>query len=130
MRSSQISIFGGSFHWASEKNPQNHQFLAGRLGLWVWVLEQLTPAAMASPWTWILATTLLALAQGSLLAGTCSIPDDNREFANCEQLPSLGALYAWTYNNATNTVDFAFQGKPPRRIQYQAHHNFLASSES
>ncbi|KAG0557186.1 hypothetical protein KC19_11G108400 [Ceratodon purpureus] len=61
---------------------------------------------MASAWTWILVTTLLALAQGA--NAVCSTSISNRVFASCQDLPSLGASYAWTFNNATNSVDFAF----------------------
>lgn len=32
-------------------------------------------------------------------------------FTNCQSLPKLGAALAWTINNATNSVDFAFTGR-------------------
>jgi hypothetical protein len=68
---------------------------------------------MASAWRWVLVTTtLLALVGGAVRAdAVCSTTISNRVFASCQDLPALGASYAWTFNNATNAVDFAFTGK-------------------
>lgn len=64
---------------------------------------------MALAWRWALVTALLALVGGALRAdAVCSTTISNRVFASCQDLPTLGASYAWTFNNVTNAVDFAF----------------------
>lgn len=66
---------------------------------------------MASVWTWMVATAMFVLAQGAFRTeAVCSTTVGTRVFASCQELQSLGATYAWTFNNATNSVDFAFSG--------------------
>lgn len=65
----------------------------------------------SSAWTPILMTviSILCFIHGASRAeALCDL--SNRTFVECKDLSALGATFAWTLHNDTNTIDFAFEG--------------------
>ena len=65
----------------------------------------------SSAWTPILVTviSILCFIHGASRAeALCAL--SNRTFVECKDLSALGATFAWTLHNDTNTIDFAFEG--------------------
>lgn len=56
-------------------------------------------------------TALLSFVHGaSPVHAVCNKTVGTRTFEQCQDLAALGATYAWSLNNDTNSVDFAFSG--------------------
>ena len=74
-------------------------------------------ASLLSPSSLILAFSVssLLLIISPALSLTCTSQNfaNNLKFANCADLPSLGAYLHWTYDTAKNSLSIAFVAPPP-----------------
>lgn len=72
-----------------------------------------TMAPTRGSWAWIVLAILALLCLGnspSLANAACTNTVSGKTFVQCQELRSLGASFAWTLINATNTINFAFTG--------------------
>lgn len=90
-------------YWFAIYNVEVGEEPLRRKGLW-------RLSTMSSIWKWIVVTAILCLVQEASCTYQCGKGITDKVYDACTLLPALGASLAFTYNNSSNSIDFAFTG--------------------